>query len=124
MSPGRLRRLEAGTPAELAHAAAAGKPQKPCRGVYGIDLLLDARQSVWLLEVQQGPQMDCACPQDEVVKDGLMRALLRHDTAAIAARRGNAAQPAPSGLVPLPLLLTEADAAAESDDGAVLRDEL
>ena len=66
--------------------------------------------------------MDCACPQDEVVKDGLMRALLRHDTAAIAARRGNAAEP--SGLVPLPLLLTEADAAAEPDDGAVLRDEL
>ena len=30
------------------------------------NLLLDARQRVWLLEVQQGPQMDCACPQDEV----------------------------------------------------------
>ena len=124
LSPARLRRLESRTPAELAHAAAAGKPQKPCRGVYGIDLLLDARQRVWLLEVQQGPQMDCACPQDEVVKDGLMRALLRHDTAAIAARRGTDNVAPPSGLVPLPLLLTEADAAAESDDGAVLRDEL
>jgi hypothetical protein len=104
-------------------AGAAGKPQKPCRGVYGIDLLLDARQRVWLLEVQQGPQMDCACPQDEVVKDGLMRALLRHDTAAIAARRGTDNVAPPSGLVPLPLLLTEADAAAEPG-GAVLRDEL
>jgi len=53
-----------------------------------------------------------------------MRALLRHDTAAIAARRGTDNVAPPSGLVPLPLLLTEADSAAEPDDGAVLRDEL
>lgn len=54
-------------------AASAG-----CHGVYGVDMMLDAALRVWLIELQVGPQMDCACPQDERLKDGLMRAMLRH----------------------------------------------
>ena len=99
-------------------AAGAG-----CHGVYGVDMMLDAALRVWLIELQVGPQMDCACPQDERLKDGLMRAMLRHaieqptqdasgggggpvrnvsiDAAAAAAVRAGAGSP----LLELPLLM-------------------
>uniref|UniRef100_A0A7S0HSH5 Tubulin--tyrosine ligase-like protein 5 n=1 Tax=Phaeocystis antarctica TaxID=33657 RepID=A0A7S0HSH5_9EUKA len=50
-----------------------------CHAVYGVDLALDDQANVWLVEIQIKPQMDCSCPQDEKVKDGMLVAMLRHD---------------------------------------------
>ena len=46
-----------------------------CHGVYGVDLMLDEALRVWLIEVQIGPQMDCACPQDEQLKEEIQLAV-------------------------------------------------
>ena len=32
-----------------------------------------------MVEIQIKPQMDCSCPQDEKVKDGMLVAMMRHD---------------------------------------------
>ena len=47
-----------------------------CHGVYGVDLMLDEALRVWLIEVQIGPQMDCACPQVRDLLVALLVALL------------------------------------------------
>ena len=74
----RHRRRGAAATAGAAASSAASGAGPGCHGVYGVDLMLDEALRVWLIEVQIGPQMDCACPQDELLKEGLLRALLQH----------------------------------------------
>ena len=42
-------------------------------------MMLDDAGRAVLIEIQIKPQMDCSCPQDEEVKDGMLLAVLRHD---------------------------------------------
>jgi len=74
----RRHRRGAAAAAGTAASSAASGTGPGCHGVYGVDLMLDEALRVWLIEVQIGPQMDCACPQDELLKEGLLRALLQH----------------------------------------------
>ena len=62
----RHRRRAAATAGAGASGVAGGEGPDTgagCHGVYGVDLMLDEALRVWLIEVQIGPQMDCACPQ-------------------------------------------------------------
>jgi len=129
----RHRRRAAATAGAGASGVAGGEGADTgagCHGVYGVDLMLDEALRVWLIEVQIGPQMDCACPQDEQLKEGLLRALLAHSlpaprnplahgaqappgSCASGARLGRAALPAN---VSLALALQAAAAAAAATE--------
>ena len=74
----RHRRRAAATAGAGASGVAGGEGADTgagCHGVYGVDLMLDEALRVWLIEVQIGPQMDCACPQDEQLKEEIQLAV-------------------------------------------------
>jgi len=75
----RHRRRAAATAGAGASGVAGGEGADTgagCHGVYGVDLMLDEALRVWLIEVQIGPQMDCACPQVRALLVALLVALL------------------------------------------------
>ena len=97
----------AGAAVGAAASSAASSTGPGCHGVYGVDLMLDETLRVWLIEVQIGPQMDCACPQDERLKEGLLRALLQHSPPSPLNPLGDGA-PRAEGAAPLASCASEA----------------